>query len=158
MCKKVASRVSILGRVTSFVTKEAATLVHNALILPLFDYCEISWSNLLQPDIDQLQCLQNRSAQIITHCSRSSEAIGQLHWPTLSSRRSYYKAELVFLCLNLLVPRYFSLYFSRFSNIHNYSTMQSMRISLPNVKQNIGKRTFLFAGTKFFNKLPFYEE
>ena len=52
VCKKVASRVSILGRVRSFVTKEAATLVHNALILPLFDYCDIAWSNLLQQDID----------------------------------------------------------------------------------------------------------
>ena len=39
VCKKVASRVNILGRVRSFVTnlREAATLVHNALILPLFD-------------------------------------------------------------------------------------------------------------------------
>ena len=54
VCKKVASRVSILGRVRSFVTKEAATLVHNALILPLFDYCDIAWSNLLQQDIDRL--------------------------------------------------------------------------------------------------------
>ena len=99
MCKKVASRVSILGRVRSFVTKEAATLVHNALILPLFDYCDIAWSNLLQQDIDRLQRLQNRSARIITRCSRSSEAIEQLHWPTLSSRRSYHKAKLVVLCL-----------------------------------------------------------
>ena len=29
-----------------------------------------------------------------------------------------------------------------------------MRLSLPNVKQNFGKRTFLFTGAKFFNKLP----
>ena len=112
VCKKVASRVSILGRVRSFVTKEAATLVHNALILPLFDYCDIAWSNLLQQDIDRLQRLQNRSARIITRCSRSSEAIEQLHWPTLSSRRSYHKAKLVFLCLHSLVPSYFSLYFT----------------------------------------------
>ena len=28
----------------------------------------------------------------------------QLHWPTLSSRRSYHKAKLVFLCLHSLVP------------------------------------------------------
>ena len=35
VCKKVASRVSILGRVRSFVTKEAATLVHNALVLSI---------------------------------------------------------------------------------------------------------------------------
>ena len=37
VCKKVASRVNILGRVRSFVTnlREAAR-VHNALILPLY--------------------------------------------------------------------------------------------------------------------------
>ena len=55
VCKKVASRVSILGRVRGFVTKEAATLVRNALILPLFACCVIAWSNLLQQDIDRLQ-------------------------------------------------------------------------------------------------------
>ena len=156
VCKKVASRVSILGCVRSFVPKEAATLVCNALILPLFDYCDIAWINLLQQDIDRLQRLQNRSARIITHCFCSSEAIEQLHWPTLSSRRSYHKAKLVFLCLHSLVPSYFSLYFTRFSNTHNYFTRQStcMRLSLPNVKQNFGKRTFLFTGAKIFNNLP----
>ena len=149
VCKKVASRVSILGRIRSFVTKEAATLVHNALILPLFDYCDIAWSNLLQQDIDRLQRLQNRSARIITRCSRSSEAIEQLQWPTLSSRRYYHKAKLVFLCLHSLVPSYFSSYFTRLSNVHNYSTRQSMRLS-----QNFGKRTFLFTGAETFNNLP----
>ena len=81
VCKKVASRVKILGCVRRFVTKEAATLVHIALILPLLDYCDIAWSNLLQQDIDRLQRLQNRSARIITRCSRSFEAIEQLHDP-----------------------------------------------------------------------------
>ena len=94
VCKKVASRVNILGRIRSFVTKEAAALVHNALILPLFDYYDIAWSNLLQQDIDRQQRLQNRSARIIRRCSRSSEAKEQLHWPTLSSRRSYHKANI----------------------------------------------------------------
>ena len=69
VCKKVASRVNISGRVRSFVTREAATLLHNALIFPLFDYCHIAWSKLLQQDIDRLQRLQNRSAWIITRCS-----------------------------------------------------------------------------------------
>ena len=84
VCKKMASRVSILGRVRNFVTKEAATLVpvNNATLsdFPLFDYCDIAWSNLLQQHIDRLQCLQNRSARIITRCSRSSEAIEQWHF------------------------------------------------------------------------------
>ena len=75
--------------------------------------------------------------------------------PTLSSRRSYHKVKLVFLSLHSLVPSYFSLYFTRFSNIHNHSTRQSMRLSLPNVnKQNFGKTTFLFTDAKIFNNLP----
>ena len=147
--KKVASRVTILGRVRSFATKEAAILVRNTLILPLFDYCDIAWSNL-QQDMDRLQRLQNRSARIITHCTRSSEAIEQLHWPTLSSSRSYHKAKLVFLCLHSLVPSYFSLYFTRFSNIRNHSTRQSMRLFLPKVKQNFGKKDLSFYWCKNF--------
>ena len=47
VCKKVATRVMILGRVRGFVTKEASILVYNAIILPLFDYCDIAWSSLL---------------------------------------------------------------------------------------------------------------
>ena len=94
-----------------------------------------------------------RSALIISRCTRSSEAMEQLHWPTLSSGRSYHKAKLVFLCRHSFVPSYFSLYFTRFSNIYNYSTWQSMRLSLPKVTQNLGERTFLFTGAKFFYKL-----
>lgn len=40
VCKKVAIRVSVLGRVISFVTKEAAILVYNTIIIPLFYYFE----------------------------------------------------------------------------------------------------------------------
>ena len=47
-----------------------------------------------------------------------------------------------------------SLYFTRFSNIHNYSTRQSMMLSLPNVKRNFRKRTVLFTGANSCNKLP----
>ena len=75
VCKRVASRFSIPGPVRSFVSKVAAALVHNTLIFPLFNYCDIAWSNLLQRDIDRLQRLQSRSARIITRCCRLSEAM-----------------------------------------------------------------------------------
>ena len=102
VCKKVAIRVSILGHVRGFVTKKASILVYNTIILPIFDYCDIAWSSLLQQDQDRLQRLQNRSARII--------AMAHLQWSTLSSRRSYHKAKLVFLCLHSLVLSYFISY------------------------------------------------
>ena len=129
-------------------------LVHNTLILPLFDYCDTAWSSLLQQDQDRLQRLQHRSAHIITCCTRSSEAMNHLRWLSLSKRRSYHKVKLVFLCQNSLAPSYFLAFFIRFSNIHSYSTRQSSRLLLPRVKSNFGKNTFLFSGVKIFNELP----
>ena len=154
VCKKVACRVGILGRIWGFLTKEVSILVYNTLILPLFDYCDIAWSSLLQQDQDRLQRLQHRSAHIITCCTRSSEAMNQLRWSSLAKRRSYHKVKLVFLCLNSLAPSYFLAFFIRFSNIHSYSTRQSSRLLLPRVKSNFGKNTFLFSGAKIFNELP----
>ena len=80
--------------------------------------------------------------------------VSSVVWPTLSSKRSYHKAKLVFLCLNSFVTSYFLSYLIRFSNIHNYNTRQSIRLSLPKVKLDCGKRTFLFSGAKIFNELP----
>ena len=56
---------------------------NKSLILPLFDYWDIAWSNFLQQEVDRRQHLQTRSVRIITRCSRSPEAIEQLYWPTV---------------------------------------------------------------------------
>ena len=55
-----------------------------------------------------------RSARIITRCTRSSKAMNHLRWLSLSKRRSYHKAKLVFLCPNSLAPSYFLAFFIRF--------------------------------------------
>ena len=128
VCKKKATRVGVLGRIRGFIRKKASVLVHNTIILPIFDYCDITWSSLLQQDQDRLQRLQNRSARIIARCARSSEAMEQLNWSPLSRRRSYHKAKLVFQCLHSLAPAYFSSYFTRFSSVHSYNTRHSCRL------------------------------
>ena len=74
VCKKVEKRFGILGHVKRFMTKEAVPLVYNTIILALFDYCNISWSSLLQ--------------DIHTHCTLSSKALGYLPWWSLSTRYS----------------------------------------------------------------------
>ena len=111
MCKKVVSRVDILGPVKSFFTKRGSNT------------CS--------------QCLNSFIIWLLWHCLDS-----------------YHQAKLVFLCLQSLILCSLSLYFTRFSNIHNYSTRQSMRLSLQNVKQNFGKRTFLITGANFFYNCP----
>ena len=141
----------ILGCIGGFWTKEVSILVHNMLILPLFDYCDIAWGSLLQQVQDRLQRLQNRSAHIITCCTRSSEAMNQLRWSSLSKRRSYHHVKLLFLCLNSLAPSYFLAFFTRFWNIRSYSTGQSSKLLLPRVKSNFGKKKRFFSVERKFS-------
>ena len=46
-------------------------------------------------------------------------------------------------------------YFSRVSNIHYYTTKNSITLSIPKVKLNYGRLTFLFSGAKILDELPF---
>ncbi|CAB3986328.1 Hypothetical predicted protein, partial [Paramuricea clavata] len=82
--KKVAVRVNVLRRIRTFLTEKAAIHVYNGIILPVFDYCDITWSSLLQQDEDRLQRLQHRAARIITLSERSSEAMEKLKWSSLN--------------------------------------------------------------------------
>ena len=50
---------------------------------------------------------------------------------------------------------FFKSIFTRFPNFHkNYTTKQRMRQSLPKVKLNYVRRTFLFTGANIFIELP----
>lgn len=152
--KKVVVRVNVLRRIRIFLTEKAAIHVYNGIILPVFDYCDITWSSLLQQDEDRLQRLQHRAARIITLSERSSEAMEKLKWSSLNCRRSYHKAILVYKCLHSLVPNYFLNYFKKFSNVHSYNTRHKNRLILPKVKYNFGKNTFIFSGVQVYNMLP----
>ena len=104
-----------------------------------------------------LKIIWNSSTRLLQPEMWKKPMIFNYQWIWLSSSFSTKPPPLIslgssvtkgFICLHSFVPSYFSLYFTRFSNIHNYSLL-----SLPNVKQN-GKRTFLFTGAKIVNKLP----
>ena len=56
--------------------------------LPLLDYCDSAWGNLLQQDQDKLQRLQNRAAKIVLNdkSMQSCDALARLHLLTLEKK------------------------------------------------------------------------
>ena len=64
--KKVSSAIGPLKRVRPFISKETASEIYNALILPQFDYCRPVWDCFCGYLSDKLQKLQNRAARVIT--------------------------------------------------------------------------------------------
>ena len=66
LSKKISSAIAGLRQVRPFISIETALTIHQSLILPLFDYCDVVWDNLSLTMADRLQKLQNRAARVIT--------------------------------------------------------------------------------------------
>ena len=59
-------------------------------------------------------------------------------------------------CLNNLVPKYLTQYFTRNADLHDHATRRSNDLHPPKPKRNMSKRTFKYAGAIYFNSLPNY--
>ena len=77
-----------------------------------------------------------------------------LNWLSLACRRKLHKCTLVFKCLNNLVPKYLTQFFTRNRAFHDHATRRSNDLHPPKPKRNMGKGTFKYTGTIYFNALP----
>ncbi len=62
---KTSQRLDVLRRVRRHLTLDTAKMLHNSLVLPLFDYCDMVIGNLNKTNLRRLQKLQNRGGRII---------------------------------------------------------------------------------------------
>ena len=112
ICKKVSSAIGALKRVLSFISKETAIQIYNALILPYFDYCSPVWDFLSGYLSDKFQKLQNRAARVITKLpfdANSNHFLTTLNWERLSFRRKKRKALMMYKTMPQIIFNVFSL-------------------------------------------------
>jgi len=115
--------VEILARIRSCLTLKAAKCVHHTLIDPILCYTDTLWGELLATSSKILQRLQNRAARMVLRRDSSNwDTFNVLGWVELETKRKRHKCTLVYKCLNNLVPKYLSDYFTRNYNVHNYNT------------------------------------
>ena len=69
IAKKISRAIGGLNQVRQFVETKTLITLYKALILPLFDYCDVGWSSLNDGLANRLQKLQNKAARVITHSS-----------------------------------------------------------------------------------------
>ena len=156
---KIASRLALLRRVRKYLTLDSAKLLANALVLPHFDYCCISWSSCGQGLRDSLVKLHKQMARITlqTKISTSStKMFSKLKWTSLEKRWQFHKCKLMFDILNGNSPSYLLELFTQSANTHRYSTRSSNNrgLIMPKVKTENGRKAFSFVGTFLWNNLP----
>ena len=156
ICNKVSSTIGVLKRVRSFISKETAIQIYNALIMPHFDYCSSVWDCLSDYLSDKLQTLQNRAARVITKSSfdaSSNHLLSTLSWERLSLRRKKQKALMMCKTVNDLAPEYLQSLFSQRHSAYNLRNSEG-RLTLSKPSTNYLKPSFSYSGAMLWNNLP----
>jgi len=158
MTGKISSRLGLLRRVRQFLTTEVTLLLYNALVQPLFDYCDIVWSSATKTELGRLQILHNRAARIIL-CTKTrdhhvSNLLSRLKWSTLEKRRHQHICNMVFRCINGQVPTYLTQLFNKNVQIHNYNTRHSEYLHVPPARTSKILRSFKHRAVALYNDLP----
>ena len=66
LCKRVSSGRAALKQAGQDIPQDTLLKIYNAVVIPLFDYCDAVWGTLNKTLTARLQKLQNRAARIRT--------------------------------------------------------------------------------------------
>ena len=117
--------------------------IYNALIKPLFDYCDVVWGNLNKTLTARLQKLQNRAARIITrkgyagYDERCADIRQELRWDDLETIRKKHLA-IMNKVVNNKAPGYLNKLLKKATVVMRYERV-TVDFSSPNITPNLLK-------------------
>ena len=159
-CKKLGSRVALSQRLMKVIPRIYINTIYYAFIQPYIDYAISVWGYTSMGNIDKIQRLQNRVARIFmndfSYEHHSIDIIHKLGWQTVLERREFLTGILMFKCIFNLAPFYLSDNITYVSQIHDHQTRNCANDNLyvPQPRTEYIKRSFLYNGSKIWNKLP----
>ena len=62
LCKRVSSGLAALKQARQYVHQDTLLTIHNAVIKPLFDYCDVVWGNLNKTNGESLDLKAPKSS------------------------------------------------------------------------------------------------
>ena len=156
--KKIASGVSVIKRIRYFLPFEILLNVHNSLVQPHFDYCNVVWGNGSKNLSSKLQRLQNRAARVITFsnydCS-TSELFQNLKWSKLVHQSAVSKAIMMHSIVNNTAPEDLSSRFVRRCALTSYNLSENeYKLVVPQPRTEFYERSISYSGSVLWNKLP----
>ena len=156
---KIAKRLGVLRRVRNYLTDDLTTQLYNAMVLPLFDYCDTIYGTTDQKALTKLQRLQNRGAKTILKVpmdTSTQTVLTTLNWLPLNSRVTYHSHILMYKCLNGLAPDYLCREFNYVNHSHNTRYRAKQVLYVNKTKLEVTKRSFKHHGAINWNSLPEY--
>jgi len=160
--QKVFCKVALLRRLKPYLDVDTLNVLYKALVQPHFEYCSVAWYGRYKDDCAKLDVLQKRCARIILGVdffTPSEYMFHELKWERLSDRMQYFKALMMYKCINDLAPQYLRNKFHFVSEIHNRNTRQAAagQLALPPLSNGHDtecyKHSFTYSGVKLWNNV-----
>jgi hypothetical protein len=160
MHSKISKRIGVFRRVRSYLDRKTAEMMYNALILPLFDYCDIVVGNGNYGIITRLQKLQNRGGRAILGWNRfthSIDILNELKWLSIEERVKLHTGVMMYKCHRRECPRYLYESVSYSQNREGAITRgAAAELPTPNAFTLVsGQKSFTYQGPKIVLSLDF---
>lgn len=159
LCAAVASKISLLRKLSVCVPIHAHKLFYQGYILPLLDYGSVTWGSTSAANIERLSKLQKRAARIILNAefdTPSTLMFQELDWTSVASRIKYNKAILTYKALNDMTPEYISTMLTPISQTHslNLRSGDNGTLYLPLSRTALYRGSFTCSAFRLWNSLP----
>ena len=148
---KAGKRIGMLGRTRKNISMASANQIYKSFIVPILDYCDAVWNCCGIVNSDRVEKLQRRAARKVMKSESSEDALQQLRYSTLKSRRDRHTLNLVKRCLENKCPQFLRNYFIFNRDVSVCTTRLSDMLRTPTVKLESTKRAFFYHGCKGFN-------
>ena len=162
VASKISQKTGVLRRIRQYIDQSTMCMLYNAIVLPHIDYCCPIWSSAPSKYVNKIQILQNHAARLTLGCKvrdkHVSEIYEELKWMNVQQRCNYFKATLMYKCINGLAPENLAQSVRDRKLPHSYCTrsQSSGNIYIERSRTDWGRRTFRDSGARLWNNLPTY--
>jgi hypothetical protein len=146
----------MIRRAQAFLPIPSLEILYQSIARPTMEYCCSVWGNCPLEHLDRLLTAQKRAARILLKTDKTSSSL-----TLFRTLRLIPISDIIIIRILTIVQK--SLYGGNQPHIysmltkpqHSYRTRSSknMRLFLPKVKTNFGKRSFSFLAAKLWNTL-----
>ena len=150
-----------LKQARQYVHQDTLLTIHNAVIKPLFDYCDVVWGNLNKTLAARLLKLPNRAARFVTWKDKDVRSVDirkDLRWDDLETIGKKYSAIVMCKVMNNKAPGFFHQSFWKKKKSNSGDAIRESESRLLLLKYNTEftkSSSFSFIGAKISNTIPY---
>ena len=137
---KTSKNFAICRKLSFILPRVVVKTLHNSLIKPYIEYCNIAWAVHRTVQIDVLYGIQKRCIRMLTNSHRKAHAAPLFKQVNLLNVYDINKLQIAYFAyesMNSLLPHCFANFFESNDTVHDYNLRNNRNIKLHKSTTNV---------------------